>query len=85
MNRISCLRSALAISLSIAILGISGSTILCSDMANAADEKQLSKTKKQLKQLTRNKNARLKAAKGKKKKSKRGVEDWSCPEWPDCD
>ncbi|PWT85713.1 MAG: hypothetical protein C5B58_02610 [Acidobacteria bacterium] len=82
MNRISRLRNALAISLLIAILGISGSPILQTDMANAAEEKQLSKTKKQVKDSKPKKNARLKTAKGKKGKK---VKDWSCPDWPDCD
>jgi hypothetical protein len=79
MNRIYCLRYALVSSLLIAILGIAGSPIFCSDTANAAQEKQLSKTKKQAKHLRyeRNKNARLKAA----RKRAPGMKPKYCPWW----
>jgi hypothetical protein len=86
MKRIVCLRYALVSLLLITILGIAGSPIFCSERANAAEEKQLSKTKKQAKHLSyeRKKNVRLKAAR-KRAPGKKPTEGY-CPwyEWP-CD
>jgi hypothetical protein len=85
MNRIFCLRYAFVSSLLIAILALAGSPIFCSDTADAAQEKQLTKPKKQAKHLRyeRGKKARLKAARkwgpGKKPKSPFcWWWDWSC-------
>jgi hypothetical protein len=65
MNRTFYLRYVLVTSLLMAILGIAASPIICSDVANAAEEKQLSKTKKRIKysRYELRKYARLKAAK----------------------
>jgi hypothetical protein len=81
MKRIFCLRYALVSLLLITILGIAGSPIFCSERANAAEEKQLSKTKKQAKYLRyeRKKNARLKVAK------KVGKPGKFSPFYPICD
>jgi hypothetical protein len=67
MVQIFRLRYALVSLLLIAFLGIAGSSILCSDMANAAEEKQVSKKKKQVNHLKieRKKNVKPKAAKKK--------------------
>jgi hypothetical protein len=86
MNRIFCLRYAFVSSLLIAILALAGSPIFCSDTANAAQEKQLTKTKKQAMhwRYKRGKNARLKAA--RKRGPGKNPRPTYCPwwEWP-CD
>ena len=81
MRRIFCLRYALVTSLLIAILGLAGSPILQPDMANAAEEKQVSKTKKHVKYVKPKKKAKAKAKAAKKQP----LRPWWCWDWPDCD